>query len=172
MISSCGSVKYSVPSSICSRSMSSEHEVFFLFVAFDLQSCPSSFPRAALLTTLRVCVRIWDGVGFGVRVSTIKRSKSNYLVNIFVSHRVVPYDDKNSRRFISDSIDHLILSYSTWRSFARNASARTTIRLSCHKVKLRSSRDIQPCFTMSSQVMLISNLNLSLDFENPKHSGF
>ena len=110
--------------------------------------------------------------GFGVRVSTIKRSKSNYLVNIFVSHRVVPYDDKNSRRFISDSIDHLILSYSTWRSFARNASARTTIRLSCHKVKLRSSRDIQPCFTMSSQVMLISNLNLSLDFENPKHSGF
>ena len=53
------------------------------------------FPGAALLTTLRVCVRIWDGVGFGVRVSTIKRSKSNYLVNIFVSHRVVPYDDKN-----------------------------------------------------------------------------
>ena len=99
--------------------------------------------------------------GFCVRVSEIKRSKSNYLVNIFVSHRVVPYDDKNSRRFISDSIDHLILSYSTWRSFARNASARTTIRLSCHKVKLRSSRDIQPCFTMSSQVMLISNLNLS-----------
>ena len=30
------------------------------------------------------------GVGFGVRVSEIKRSKSNYLVNIFVSHRVVP----------------------------------------------------------------------------------
>ena len=42
-----------------------------------------------------LCVRIWDGVGFGVRVSEIKRSKSNYLVNIFVSHRVVPYDDKN-----------------------------------------------------------------------------
>ena len=64
-----------------------------------LQSGPSSFPRAALLTTLRVCVRIWDGVGFGVRVSEIKRSKSNYLVNIFVSHRVVPYDDQKHRRF-------------------------------------------------------------------------
>ena len=37
-----------------------------------------------MLTTLRVYVRIWVGVGFGVRVSEIKRSKSNYLVNIFV----------------------------------------------------------------------------------------
>ena len=39
----------------------------------------SSFPREALLTTLRVCVRIWDGVGFGVRVSEIKATN---LVNI------------------------------------------------------------------------------------------
>ena len=64
-----------------------------------LQSDPSSFPRAALLTTLCVCMRIWDGVGFDVRVSTIKATN---LIMIFVSHRVVP----------SDSIDHLILSYS------------------------------------------------------------
>ena len=32
-----------------------------------------------LLITLRVCVRIWDGVGFGVRVSEIKATN---LVNI------------------------------------------------------------------------------------------
>ena len=54
---------------------------------YSLQSGPSSFPRAALLTTLRVCVRIWDGVGFGVRVSEIKATN---LIMIFVSHRVVP----------------------------------------------------------------------------------
>ena len=53
----------------------------------NLQSGPSSFPRAALLTTLRVCVRIWDGVGFGVRVSEIKATN---LIMLFVSHRVVP----------------------------------------------------------------------------------
>ena len=33
------------------------------------------FPGAALLTTLCVCMRIWDGVGFGVRVTEIKRSE-------------------------------------------------------------------------------------------------
>ena len=53
----------------------------------NLQSGPSSFPRAALLITLCVCMRIWDGVGFGVRVSEIKATN---LIMIFVSHRVVP----------------------------------------------------------------------------------
>ena len=40
--------------------------------------------------------RVRANLGFGVRVSEIKATN---LVNIFVSHRVVPYDDKNSRRF-------------------------------------------------------------------------
>ena len=47
------------PQAFTARYVFADHTLYVY-----LQSCPSSFPRAALLTTLRVCVRIWDGVGF------------------------------------------------------------------------------------------------------------